>query len=294
MRILHVDSGREMRGGQWQVLRLVLALDAAGLENTLLAPAASPLFRKARQAGVDTRPLTALSLFRLSRRAGLVHAHDARSHTLAALVSAASFVVSRRVAFPARSRWKYGRAAHYLAVSEFVRRTLLEAGVPESSVSVVYDGIRVPDAPASGRNLLIPDSPDPNKGTALALEAAALAGVSATLSCDLEKDLASAALLVYITRSEGLGSAALLAMAAGVPVIASNVGGLPEIVQHQHTGLLTENSAPAIAAAIRWILDHPLEARIMGACARQHITRNFTEDLMMSRTLAVYRKCSPC
>ena len=59
------------------------------------------------------------------------------------------------------------------------------------------------------------------------------------------------ALFLYITHSEGLGSAVLLAMAAGVPVIASNVGGLPEIVEHERTGLLTENTAQAIANAIR-------------------------------------------
>ena len=37
MRILHLDAGREMRGGQWQVLRLIQGLAAAGVESTLLA-----------------------------------------------------------------------------------------------------------------------------------------------------------------------------------------------------------------------------------------------------------------
>ncbi len=57
-------------------------------------------------------------------------------------------------------------------------------------------------------------------------------------------------MFVYITRSEGLGSAILLAMSAGVPVVASNIGGIPEIVVDGESGLLVENDAAQIAAAI--------------------------------------------
>ena len=41
MRVLHLDTGREMRGGQWQALRLVEGLRAGGVESTLLARAGS-------------------------------------------------------------------------------------------------------------------------------------------------------------------------------------------------------------------------------------------------------------
>ena len=66
-----------------------------------------------------------------------------------------------------------------------------------------------------------PIRPIHEKGTALALEGARLAGVRGHLSTDLELDLKDAGLFVYITRSEGLGSGVLLAMSAGVPVVAS-------------------------------------------------------------------------
>ena len=89
------------------------------------------------------------------------------------------------------------------------------------------------------------------KGSDLAREGAKIAGVELHLSDDLQADLPSASLLVYITRSEGLGSAALLAMAYGVPVVASRVGGLPEIVSHCENGILTDNEPTAIAQAIR-------------------------------------------
>ena len=48
MRILHLDSGHEMRGGQWQVLRLIEGLRGAGHESLLLARAGSPLLAQAR------------------------------------------------------------------------------------------------------------------------------------------------------------------------------------------------------------------------------------------------------
>ena len=43
MRILHLDAGKEMRGGQWQVLRLIGGLASAGVESTLLARSGAPL-----------------------------------------------------------------------------------------------------------------------------------------------------------------------------------------------------------------------------------------------------------
>ena len=44
MRVLHLDAGREMRGGQWQVLRLMEGLATAGVESTLLARPGAPLY----------------------------------------------------------------------------------------------------------------------------------------------------------------------------------------------------------------------------------------------------------
>jgi len=51
MRILHLDAGREMRGGQWQVLRLIEGLAGAGVGSRLLARAGAPLDSAARERG---------------------------------------------------------------------------------------------------------------------------------------------------------------------------------------------------------------------------------------------------
>jgi hypothetical protein len=290
MRILHLDAGKEMRGGQWQVLRLVEGLAAAGVESTLLARRGGPLFEAARQRGLRVEPWGLVRTVLLARRHDLVHAHDARSHTLGVVARCGRLVVSRRVAFPVGSPWKYRRAQRYLAVSEFVKSVLMAGGVPEEKIAVVYDGVPLID-PARGSSIVAPaNSGDPRKGAALAMAAASLAGVELKLSNHLERGLRGAAVMVYITYSEGLGSGALLAMSAGVPVVASNVGGLLEIIRHGEDGLLVDNTPPAIAAAVRQLLDDPALARRIGEAARRTVMERFTVDEMVRRTMEVYRQ----
>src|SRR5260370_36079701 len=157
------------------------------------------------------------------------------------------------------------------------------AAGPEK-ISVVYDGVPVLIPAAASERIVIPASQDPQKGSALALEAASLAGVSAQLSTDLERDLAGAGLFVYITRSEGLGSGVLLAMSSGVPVVASRIGGIPEIIEDEKSGLLVENSPQAIASAIlRLRGDRPF-ARILGARGRQSGEERFSIPAMVAAT----------
>src|ERR1022692_443481 len=298
MRILHLDAGREMRGGQWQVLRLIEGLEAAGGESTLMARRGGPLFEAARKRGWRVEGLGLARAAVLARRHDLVHAHDARSHTLGAIAHGAPLVVSRRVAFRVSaqlaSRWKYARAARFIAVSAFVKSVLMQGGVPGEKISVVYDGVPILEATRQAEGLphvLAPaNADDPQKGAPLAMKAAQLAGVSLRFSADLERDLRHATLLVYVTHSEGLGSAVLLAMSAAVPVVASRVGGLPEVIRHGEDGLLVDNQPEAIAQAIRQVLDNPGLSRSMGSAARQTVIERFTVNHMVRRTIEVYRQ----
>src|SRR5712692_1225199 len=151
MRILHLDTGHEFRGGQRQMLLLARGLAQRGCRQTVLAPRDAPLYARSLACGIDTLPLGPVTLLRESRRADLIHAHDARAHTWAAVAAGdRPVVVSRRVAFPVGngflSRWKYRRASRYLAVSEFVRRQLLASGIEEDKIFVVYDGVEIADA----------------------------------------------------------------------------------------------------------------------------------------------------
>ena len=286
MRILHLDSGREMRGGQWQVLRLIRGLRAAGCDAALRCRSGGPLFARAESEHFDVRPLNVFHF----PDCDLVHAHDARSHTLAAFRARVPLVVSRRVAFALRTAWKYERASHFLAVSQFVANVLVSGGVPERKITVVYDGVPLLPIGAPGEQILIPASTDPQKGTELAVTAASATGLPFKLSHDLESDLATARIFVYITQSEGLGSGVLLAMSAGVPVIASNVGGLPEVISHGLNGLLTENTPGAIATAIRQLADNPERARLLAERARQTVETCFSENQMVQNTLEVYQR----
>jgi glycosyltransferase involved in cell wall biosynthesis len=290
MRVLHLDSGKQLRGGQWQVLRLIQGLTAAGVESTLLARRGAPLFAAARANGYRVEPLALLRTVALARQHDLIHAHDARSHTIAAWARNTPLVVSRRVAFPLRSRWKYRRARMFLAVSEFVKAVLQEGGVTPEKIAVVYDGVPLLDPRWGSAVLALDNRADREKGAALAAEAARLAAVPLQWTTDLERDLAQAGVFVYITHSEGLGSAALLAMSAGVPVIASRVGGLPELIRHGENGLLVENSVEAIAAAIHSLVERPEFAACLGQAARRDVAEHFTAEHMVRRTMEIYRQ----
>lgn len=288
MRVLQVDAGREMRGGQWQALRLAAGLRQRSIDAPLLAREGSPLLHAAKREGLEVEPLTFYRLSRLSRECDLVHVHDARAHTLAAMVCGSRFVVSRRVAFPIGSSWKYARPRHFLAVSQHVKGVLEHGGVPGEKITVIYDGVPAPRSPATGDAVVIPASNDPRKGSALAVEACRAAGVEPLLSHDLESDLMRASVLVYLTESEGLGSAALLAMAAGVPVVASRTGGLTEVVEHGVTGLQVENDRDSVAAAIRELITDATRRKAMGLRARQIATQRFTLEQMIAGTADVY------
>ena len=128
------------------------------------------------------------------------------------------------------------------------------------------------------------------KGTPLALAAAREAGVDMAVSRTLESDLPSAAVMVYLTRSEGLGSGVLLAMSAGLAVIASNVGGLREIIRHGENGMLVENDMTAVTQAIARLARDRALAQRLGEAARRTIAERFTVDRMVRGTIDVYRQ----
>ena len=97
---------------------------------------------------------------------------------------------------------------------------------------------------------------------------------------------------VYImpSRSEGLGSAALLAMAHGLPVIATRVGGLQEIVQDGKSGWLVAPESPsALADAIAEAASDVAHLKELGSNARLH-SKEFSADIMVERTEALYRR----
>ena len=90
--------------------------------------------------------------------------------------------------------------------------------------------------------------------------------------------------------NEGLGVAALEAMASGLPAIVSATGGLREVVEHDVSGILVEPArADEIAAAIARLANSTELRAKMGAAARVRVEKNFSMESMAQRTLALYR-----
>ncbi len=99
------------------------------------------------------------------------------------------------------------------------------------------------------------------------------------------------ALDVYVLPSvwEGLPMVLLEAMAAGLPVVASRVGGVPEAVEHERTGLLVQPRRPAeLAAALIALLRDEERRRAYGLAARRAFEERFTAQHMTRRYAELY------
>ncbi|NIR61614.1 MAG: glycosyltransferase, partial [Gammaproteobacteria bacterium] len=107
---------------------------------------------------------------------------------------------------------------------------------------------------------------------------------------DLERVFPCLEGLVHPAEMEGLGVALLQASAAGVPCVASAVGGIPEIVRDGETGwLVPPGDAAALAEATNALLDDREGARQRGIAARRHVESAFSIPVMVEGNLAVYR-----
>jgi L-malate glycosyltransferase len=96
-------------------------------------------------------------------------------------------------------------------------------------------------------------------------------------------------IVVHPSLTEGLSNVILEAMAAGIPVIATRVGGNPELVDDGRTGLLVRvEDALEIADAVCQLLDRPDMARAFGQHGRQRVIDEFAIDRMLAKTEALY------
>jgi sugar transferase (PEP-CTERM/EpsH1 system associated) len=99
-------------------------------------------------------------------------------------------------------------------------------------------------------------------------------------------------LFVLPSVGEGISNAILEAMATGLPVVATRVGGNGELVSDGLTGRLIEpRSTAALAQAIRQYLDAPLLAKMHGRAARGRAERDFSLERMLAGYSDLYRRC---
>jgi colanic acid/amylovoran biosynthesis glycosyltransferase len=95
-------------------------------------------------------------------------------------------------------------------------------------------------------------------------------------------ELAAADIYLSSSLSEGISNAVLEAMAIGLPVISTNVGGMPEVIEDGITGLLVEPYAPdQIADAIQRYIDHPMLKDTCSKNARVLIEKDYGFDRLV-------------
>jgi glycosyltransferase involved in cell wall biosynthesis len=160
MRIVHIDGGDRWGGGQNQIRLLMVHLGRRGIDQLCLCPAGSPLERRLLteglpvegvpwEGGADLR--VARSIFRHAKTATALHCHDGHALQLAvvpAWLRGKPIVATRRVHFPAKPR-VWNRAFRIIAITEAVKKRLLECEIDEERICVIPSGIDI----AEVRNL---------------------------------------------------------------------------------------------------------------------------------------------
>lgn len=98
-------------------------------------------------------------------------------------------------------------------------------------------------------------------------------------------------IFVFPSLREGLGLLAMYAMAHGIPVVASSVGGILSLIADGETGLLVPSrDAGALAGKIRFLLENPVEARELGKAGRAFVLENYPLSRTVDRIEEVYDK----
>jgi glycosyltransferase involved in cell wall biosynthesis len=105
---------------------------------------------------------------------------------------------------------------------------------------------------------------------------------------DIERILAAADVLLLTSDNEGTPLSAIQAGLAGVPVVSTRVGSVPEVVLHERTGILTSADPRELAAAVGRLLDDSTLAAGMGDAGRHHAEARFSVPGFLAAHAAVY------
>jgi len=149
--------------------------------------------------------------------------------------------------------------------------TILKVRYPSAKVVIVGDG--------SERQAL------EERASALGLSGAM---VFAGYRGDVRAVMAAFDVYVNCSTYEGVSLTILEAMASALPVVASAVGGNPEVVIDHETGLLVRPQAQAIATAVGALIESPARRQTMGDAARWRVKRHFTIERMVDDYAAAY------
>lgn len=368
LRVLHVIGGGEFGGAERHILNLAGAIDPQRVELTVCCLFEAPFFQVAREAGLpavavpmrrkaDIASLKRLRTYIVENKFDIVHTHGVRAN-LVGRIAARGVPGVRAVVTTVHSQITLDYpglvnrltniftekalrrlTTHFIAVSEGLKESLINEGVPPEKITVIYNGLDLAKfQPASpGGSFLagwgikgsrpvvaIVGRLHSVKGHTYFLQAAALFAQNSPEARflvvgygperpeleNLTRDLGLADkviftgfvedipsllgeidLLVISSLSEGLPFTAVEAMAAGVPVLATAVGGLKELLEHEKTGLLVPARDPqALATGMAWIAQHPDRVQQMVQKGRKVIENKFSAAAMARQTEQLYRR----
>lgn len=229
-------------------------------------------------------------------------------------------VAASSAAARAAGLWR-GGVALWVANSEFVRAQLVAGGYPAERIAVKPNFVHPDPGPGTheGDFALFAGRLSAEKGVATLLGAfealggrirlkvagdGPLAGAVreaagripgiewlGSLGAAVVRDLMGEArvLLAPSESYETFGRVAIEAFARGTPVIASDIGGLAELVTPERTGLLVRpGDLDDLAKAVDWLWAHPAEAAAMGRAAREEFERRYTAAAGERMLLEVY------
>jgi len=226
-----------------------------------------------------------------------------------------------------RRRMSPRYAAHVSVGEESARLIETELGLPRGAVGTVYNGLpRLELDPASrnGSGVVLGSIGrlDEQKGYELLVDALAdLPGASAVIvgdgperealesrasetgvadrlelagwSDDARSYLPAFDVFVLPSRYEGFPLAIVEAMLAGLPVVAADVGSIPEAVVDGETGLVVPpDDVPALTAALRRMIDDPALRARCGEAGRLRAESRFTSDLMATTFAEIYERAA--
>lgn len=209
------------------------------------------------------------------------------------------------------------KVTRYIALNEFCRAKFIEAGLPAQRIAVKPNFVDAgrPQRPRARHGFLFVGRLSPEKGIDVLRDAwrgceglrlrVAGTGPSASLleqqpgiellgsrsAAQVQAEMRTACALVLPSIwYENFPRTLVEAFAAGLPVIASRIGALAELVEDGRTGLLFEpGNADDLARTLRWARSHPDELVAMGAAARARYETHYTPDINYRQLLAIHR-----
>lgn len=293
------------------------------------------------RSGGDVRSMMSVQALIRRRVFDVLNTHSGHDSliagTAARLAGTALIVRTRHLALPISSLATYTWIPHFvIAVSHYVRRYLISAGVAAARVQTIYDGIVKPEPVVQStlrdelglgsdavigcmvavmrdkkghEDLIMAVRPllaaRPNLHFVLAGNGDLFERIKGLVGgfgldrrihllgfrADIPNVLRGCDLFVLPTHQEALGQSYIEAMAAGLPVIGTNVDGVPELIEDDVNGLLVPSrNLDALRAAIVQLIDNPSLRTRLGNAGRRMTESRFGVDEMADETIDFYRR----